>query len=69
VPQERFFYSRIITWIGTDSLLPLQRNYYALNSELWKMETFEDVSVIKANKFLVVARGSIEKTEHTLTGR
>ena len=46
VPQERYFYSRIITWIAADSLLPLQRDYYALNGELWKMETFEDVSVI-----------------------
>jgi len=46
VPQERFFYSRIITWIATDSLLPLQRNYYAPNGELWKTELFEDVSVI-----------------------
>jgi hypothetical protein len=46
VPQERAFYSRIITWVATDSLLPLQRNYYALNGELWKTELFEDVSVI-----------------------
>jgi hypothetical protein len=46
VPQERSFYSRIITWIATDSLLPLQRNYYSTNGELWKTELFEEVSVI-----------------------
>jgi len=46
VPQERLFYSKIITWIAVDSLLPLQRNYYAPNGELWKTELFEDVSVI-----------------------
>ena len=46
VPQERYFYSKIVTWIATDSLLPLQRDYYATNGALWKTELFEDVSVI-----------------------
>ena len=27
-PQEQSYYSRIITWIATDSMLPLQRDYF-----------------------------------------
>ncbi|HJY84246.1 MAG TPA: outer membrane lipoprotein-sorting protein [Candidatus Binatia bacterium] len=46
VPQERAYYSRLITWVAVDSMLPLQRDYYDGAGELWKTEIFEQVSVI-----------------------
>lgn len=46
VPQERAYYSRIITWVAADSLLPLQRDYYDVAGALWKTELFEQVSII-----------------------
>ena len=41
VPKERAYYSRIITWVAKDSLLPLQRDFYDVAGVLWKTETFE----------------------------
>ncbi len=46
VPQERAYYSRLITWVAADSLLPLQRDYYDVAGTLWKTELFEQVAVI-----------------------
>jgi hypothetical protein len=46
VPQERAYYSRIITWVAADSFLPLQRDYYDVAGELWKTELFDQVSII-----------------------
>ncbi len=46
VPQERAYYSRLISWVATDSLLPLQCEYYDVAGQLWKTELFEQVSVI-----------------------
>jgi hypothetical protein len=40
------YYSRIVTWIATDSMLPLRRDYYDVANRLWKTETFEDVKTI-----------------------
>jgi outer membrane lipoprotein-sorting protein len=42
VPKERAYYSRVITWISKDSLLPLQRDYYDPAGTLWKTELFEE---------------------------
>lgn len=46
VPQERAYYSRVITWVAADSLLPQQRDYYDVAGTLWKTELFEQVAVI-----------------------
>jgi hypothetical protein len=46
VPEEKEYYSRIITWVAADTFLPLQRDYYDPRGDLWKTELFEDVSVI-----------------------
>jgi outer membrane lipoprotein-sorting protein len=40
VPKERAYYSRIITWVDKDSMLPLQRDYYDSGGHLWKTELF-----------------------------
>jgi outer membrane lipoprotein-sorting protein len=46
VPQEDWYYSRIITWVSADSLLPIQRDFYDRAGRLWKNEYFEQVAVI-----------------------
>jgi hypothetical protein len=45
-PQAKWYYSRIVTWLGADSSLPLERDFYDLASTLWKVETFEQVTDI-----------------------
>jgi outer membrane lipoprotein-sorting protein len=39
------YYSRIVTWIATDSMLPLQREYYDVADRLWKVERYENATV------------------------
>jgi outer membrane lipoprotein-sorting protein len=46
VPQEPWYYSRIITWVAVDSLLPLQSDFYDQAGRLWKQEFFEEVTLI-----------------------
>jgi hypothetical protein len=40
------YYSRIITWISTDSFLPLRRDYYDTAGRLWKTTFFQEVTAI-----------------------
>ena len=46
MPRNPFYYSRVVTWIATDTFLPLQRDYYDPANVLWKTERFEDRTVI-----------------------
>jgi len=46
VPQERFYYSRVVTWVAKDSLLPVKREYYDPAGKVWKTETFENIATI-----------------------
>jgi outer membrane lipoprotein-sorting protein len=46
VPQEPWYYSRIITWVAADSMLPLQRDFYDQAGRLWRSEFFEEITVI-----------------------
>lgn len=45
VPKERAYYSRVITWVSKDSLLPIQRDYYDVAGTLWKTELFEEETI------------------------
>lgn len=47
VPEERAYYSRIVTWIDADSKLPLKREYYDAAGKLWKIEQFDEVTTIE----------------------
>jgi hypothetical protein len=49
--EEKFlpgqlYYSRIVTWIAKDTMLPLERDYYDPTGTLWKRETFDSVATI-----------------------
>jgi outer membrane lipoprotein-sorting protein len=45
-PEERAYYSRLLTWVAADSFLPLERDYYDVAGILWKTEIFDHISVI-----------------------
>lgn len=45
VPKERAYYSRVITWVSKDSMLPVQRDYYDVAGTLWKIELFEEEKI------------------------
>lgn len=46
IPRNQWYYSKIIDWIATDTLLPIQRDFYSPAGDLWKQEYFESVSII-----------------------
>ena len=46
IPEMKWYYSRIITWISTENFLPLERDDYDVAGRLWKRQLFEDVTVI-----------------------
>ncbi len=45
VPKERTYYSRVMTWVSKDSMLPIQRDYYDVAGNLWKTEVFEEEKI------------------------
>lgn len=47
IPQERVYYSQVVIWVATGSMLPLQRDYYDIAGRLWKTERFEEVTAIE----------------------
>jgi hypothetical protein len=44
VPHDQRHYSRILTWVATDSSLPVRREFYDPAGALWKVQTFPDIS-------------------------
>jgi hypothetical protein len=45
-PESPWYYSKIVSWIDAATSLPLERDYYDPAGQLWKVETFEDVTTI-----------------------
>ena len=45
-PKERWYYSRVVTWVDTGSLLPLERDLYDQAGRLWKRILFDHVTLI-----------------------
>jgi hypothetical protein len=46
VPKERWYYGRTVSWVASDSHLPLERDLYDRANQLWKVERWEEVSVV-----------------------
>jgi len=46
VPVQKVSYSRILTWVAVDTMLPVQRDYYDVADRLWKTMTFDRVKTI-----------------------
>lgn len=47
VPRELLYYGKIITWVNTDTLLPVERDFYDPAGQLLKKEVFEDVTIVE----------------------
>jgi len=47
IPEQQWYYSRIVSWIAADTFLPIQRDYYDTNGNLWKTKLFENIVVFK----------------------
>ncbi|HKA30901.1 MAG TPA: outer membrane lipoprotein-sorting protein [Candidatus Binatia bacterium] len=45
-PNSPWYYSKIVAWVDPATMLPLERDYYDPAGKLWKVETFQDVTVI-----------------------
>jgi hypothetical protein len=46
IPQEEWYYSRVVTYIAAGNKLPLQRDYYDPGGSLWKTEVFDNITDI-----------------------
>ena len=43
---DSLIYSRIVTWVETETFLPLKRDYYDLKNNLWKNMLFKEIVTI-----------------------
>ena len=46
IPNEEWYYSRVVTYIAAGNKLPLQRDYYDPAGALWKTEVFDGITTI-----------------------
>jgi len=51
-----FYYSRIVTWVAKDSMLPLRRDYYDAANQLWKTELYQDTAIIDGTPTVLLIR-------------
>ncbi|MGZ6253849.1 MAG: outer membrane lipoprotein-sorting protein [Candidatus Binataceae bacterium] len=40
------YYSKVTTWVATDTGLPIERDYYDVDGKLFKSENFEKISMV-----------------------
>lgn len=45
-PDDQRLFSRIVTWLNKTTQQPLKREYYDVANRLWKVETFDDMSIV-----------------------
>jgi hypothetical protein len=46
IPQEEWYYSRVVTYIAEVNKLPVKREYYDPAGALWKTEVFDNITDI-----------------------
>lgn len=40
------YYSRVVSWVAKDTMLPLRRDFYDVANQLWRTQLYEDVAVV-----------------------
>ncbi len=45
-PEDPSFYTRTVLWLAADSELPIERHFYDASRRLWKIQRFEDLTMI-----------------------
>ena len=46
IPRETWYYSKIVSWISTDTFLPIKRDYYDSIGSLWKTKLIENIVIV-----------------------
>lgn len=46
VPRESWYYGRMLTWVATDSFLPIERHFFDTANRQWKVERWTQVASI-----------------------
>ena len=46
VPRETWYYLRFTTWVAKDTFFPVERNFYDVANNLWKVERWSNISAI-----------------------
>jgi hypothetical protein len=56
VPQEEWYYSRVVTYVAEGNKLPLKREYYDPAGALWKSEVFDNIIDIDGSPTVLHAK-------------
>ena len=56
IPQEEWYYSRVVTYIAEGNKLPLKREYYDPAGALWKTEIFDRITDIDGSPTVLHAQ-------------
>ncbi len=43
---QPYYYSRVVSWVAKDTMLPLRRDYYDVANQLWRTQLYQDVAVV-----------------------
>lgn len=46
IPRERWYYSKIVSWISAETFLPIKRDYYDSTGSLWKTKLIENIIIV-----------------------
>ncbi|MEQ8233098.1 MAG: outer membrane lipoprotein-sorting protein [Gammaproteobacteria bacterium] len=65
-PAEEWYYSRIVTWIGKDTMLPIRREYYDRAYRLWKVVEMDDAIIDGIPTVLEVALHDVQTDSRSL---
>lgn len=45
-PEDPSFYTRTVLWLAAESQIPIERHFYDASRRLWKIERFDDLTLI-----------------------
>lgn len=46
IPGETWYYSKIVSWIASDTFLPIKHDYYDSTGSLWKTKLIENILIV-----------------------
>jgi Outer membrane lipoprotein-sorting protein len=69
VPQQQWYYARVVSLIAADGFMPIQRDFFDPANQPWKVERFETVKTVNGvpTPLLVSMDDTQSKSRTTLT--
>ena len=67
VIDNPWYYSKIVSWVDQENSLPVERDYYDPAGQLWKVETFENVTIIDGQPVALKIKMQDKETGGTST--